>query len=280
MDTFKLVVGAMPYSDASRKRDRANIRSTNYFYGPFAFYMTISPADTYGWLSFAFAGGEFDLNYDDLPPGFDDRTFRNKLAAASNSVGLAQFFHAIMTIVLDALDPTRLPGESDMDGILGKINAYYGAVEGQNRGTLHCHLVVWLDQCPSPGELHAKLRENKELRRRLKDYLDEVIKRDLSQFPDDGIPPNVDTSQKASNSPPLDPFVEDNCVLQCACRYRIRKGIKQYQYHCCTATCQKGNFVGCRLRMPKSTRDKSVYDFKSGLLLLKQVDGYVNNFNL
>jgi hypothetical protein len=124
------------------------------------------------------------------------------------------------------------------------------------------------------------LRENKELRRRLKDYLDVVIKRDLSQFPDDGIPPNVDTSQKASNSPPLDPFVEDECVLQRACRYRIRKGIKEYQYHCCTATCQKGNFGGCRLRMPKSTRDKSVYDFKSGLLLLKQVDDYVNNFNL
>ena len=30
-------------------------------------------------------------------------------------------------------------------GILGLVKAYYGCVEAQGRGTLHCHMMIWLE---------------------------------------------------------------------------------------------------------------------------------------
>lgn len=31
------------------------------------------------------------------------------------------------------------------EGIFGTVKAYYGCVEAQGRGTLHCHMMVWLE---------------------------------------------------------------------------------------------------------------------------------------
>jgi hypothetical protein len=82
-----------------------------------------------------------------------------------------------MTLALEMI----LPG-SNVKGILGEVLAYYGCVEGQDRGTLHCHLVVWLYNTPSAAELNNRLRNSVEFRERLATYLDATIKRDASSF--------------------------------------------------------------------------------------------------
>jgi hypothetical protein len=38
-------------------------------------------------------------------------------------------------------------------GIFGHCQAYYGMVEAQGRGTLHCHMLVWIAGNPSPRKL-------------------------------------------------------------------------------------------------------------------------------
>jgi hypothetical protein len=49
------------------------------------------------------------------------------------------------------------PG-SDEKG--GYVLAHYGCVEGQDRATLHCHLVVWFYTTPSAAELNNRLRNS------------------------------------------------------------------------------------------------------------------------
>lgn len=41
-------------------------------------------------------------------------------------------------------------------GLFGTCEAYYGMVEVQGRGTLHCHLLLWLRGNPSPQVLRDK----------------------------------------------------------------------------------------------------------------------------
>ena len=41
-------------------------------------------------------------------------------------------------------------------GILGWIEAYVGMVKAQNRGTLHLHMIMWLQNTPGADELQAK----------------------------------------------------------------------------------------------------------------------------
>ena len=38
-------------------------------------------------------------------------------------------------------------------GLFGHCSAYYAMVEAQGRGTLHCHMLVWLEENPSPQQL-------------------------------------------------------------------------------------------------------------------------------
>ncbi|KAG1848991.1 hypothetical protein F4604DRAFT_1883848 [Suillus subluteus] len=42
-------------------------------------------------------------------------------------------------------------------GVFGHCEAYYGTVETQGRGTLHCHMLLWIAGNPSPQELHNKM---------------------------------------------------------------------------------------------------------------------------
>ncbi len=41
--------------------------------------------------------------------------------------------------------------------VLGWVEAYIGMVEVQNQGTLHLHMILWLQNNPSAEELHMKL---------------------------------------------------------------------------------------------------------------------------
>ncbi|KAJ6573694.1 hypothetical protein B0H10DRAFT_1645672, partial [Mycena sp. CBHHK59/15] len=41
-------------------------------------------------------------------------------------------------------------------GILGVVKAYYSCVEAQGRGTLHCHMVVWLEGGLNPDEIKKR----------------------------------------------------------------------------------------------------------------------------
>ena len=66
-------------------------------------------------------------------------------------------------------------------GVLGPIKAYFGTVESQGRGSLHLHLLIWLDHDMKPADLKDNIQDL-NFREKLKAYLEDIIKEDLDEF--------------------------------------------------------------------------------------------------
>ncbi|KAH6899545.1 hypothetical protein BKA70DRAFT_1046900, partial [Coprinopsis sp. MPI-PUGE-AT-0042] len=64
-------------------------------------------------------------------------------------------------------------------GLYGKSKAYYTTVEAQGRGTLHLHMLVWLEGHPSPDELWQLIQASGEYKDRLIPWLEFVMQGDF-----------------------------------------------------------------------------------------------------
>ena len=91
---------------------------------------------------------------------------------AGDPYGAAKFFHFLIRTVLTTLfsiETTKFKVKVKM-GVFGRVQAYFGVVESQNRGSLHLHLLVWLEGAPTSDEMH-KLLQEAEFRARILAYI-------------------------------------------------------------------------------------------------------------
>jgi hypothetical protein len=68
---------------------------------------------------------------------------------------LASFFKFIIQTCLECLCSVQVSScqiESDLR-IFGFINGYFGVVEAQGRGSLHVHMLIWLQIAPNADEM-------------------------------------------------------------------------------------------------------------------------------
>ena len=106
-----------------------------------SFYITINPADVYNPLVKFLTGS--DININNLLPEQVPDYMQQPILIAKNPFIAAQFFNiylkAFLKTVLgyDASDTNKI-------GVLSRVSAYYGCIEAQGCGTLHCHMLVWL----------------------------------------------------------------------------------------------------------------------------------------
>jgi hypothetical protein len=67
------------------------------------------------------------------------------------------------------------PKQEDIEGgILGVVKAYYGCIEAQGRGTLHCHTLIWLEGGLNPNQIKAEALQDGgylAFQKRLMDFL-------------------------------------------------------------------------------------------------------------
>jgi len=119
-----------------------------------------------------FAGAKLDL--DNILTEQLMNTYQRAEIIASHPVAAAKFFHILITSILE----TMIVG-----GVLGPIKAYFGTVESQGRGSLHLHLLIWLDHDMKPADMKEKI-QNADFREKLKAYLEDIIKEDLNEFKD------------------------------------------------------------------------------------------------
>ncbi|CAF4314702.1 unnamed protein product, partial [Rotaria magnacalcarata] len=68
-----------------------------------------------------------------------------------------------------------------LGGALGPTKAYFGTVESQGRGSLHLHLLIWLNHEYTPAQLKENI-QNQDFRDNLLKYLEDVVKEDLDLF--------------------------------------------------------------------------------------------------
>jgi hypothetical protein len=107
---------------------------------PPALFVTINPSDVNNPLVRLVAGE--DINLEDAERGEDlSKLLRQKLVAKNPHIAAEYFDRVIKAFIKTILRY----GHKTKPGLFGKCKAYYGVVEAQGKGTLHCHFLIWLD---------------------------------------------------------------------------------------------------------------------------------------
>ncbi|PCH37356.1 hypothetical protein WOLCODRAFT_92327 [Wolfiporia cocos MD-104 SS10] len=163
-------------------------------------------------------------------------------------------------------------GRDTAGGILGVVNGYYGCVEAQGRGTLHCHMLVWVEGGLNPNEI----------RKRISEQGDTAFKERLLAFLDDTISsyPSVHPASTRGVFMPGHPNYDEQLR-----RHDLNQIASACQLHSHTRTCYK-LWRGppeprvCRFDLdPANVVPESTFDESTGELSLRCLDGMVNNFN-
>jgi hypothetical protein len=167
---IKTIGGHVMGSAYSRTALRTRLHALIYNQGLPSIFLTLNPADIHSPVVLYYAGLQIDLDNIQTQQMLD--TYKRAEIVASHPVATAKFFHILINNILNTL----LVG-----GVLGPIKAYFGTVESQGRGSLHLHLLAWLNHDMSPADLKQKIQDL-DFRRKLLAYLEDIVKEDLDEF--------------------------------------------------------------------------------------------------
>ncbi len=266
-------------SDASRIRLRLQIWSTSIALGFPSLWLTINPDDLHDPIAQLFAGEEIDLdNFAERASRGPDKSRRARNIAA-DPFAAAKFFHFLIDTVLETLLGIR-PGKfgriSRQQGIFGWVNAYFGVVECQGRGTLHFHLLVWLRDAPSADEMKTLLQSEAFrakvaafIRAHFRSHLDELSSvDDLTRVPAN---PEVAFCRPPH---PDDPNYED------AARKLEVEVVRTKQIHSCSRACLRSDRRGvlkCKRRAPWPLSETD-HVTETGEWRSRRTYGYLNSY--
>ena len=170
MKQIRTVGGNVMGSAYSRSNLRTQIHALIFSQGLPSIFMTINPADIHSRVALYFAGVDLDL--DRVIPETIPSTYERAQIIAAHPVATARFFNVLITSILISMVEK---------GVLGPIKAYFGTVENQGRGSLHLHILMWLDHDLTPMQLKESVH-NEQFRHDLLCYLEDIIKQDISNF--------------------------------------------------------------------------------------------------
>ncbi|CAF2866381.1 unnamed protein product [Rotaria sp. Silwood2] len=187
---IKTIGGRVMGSAYSRTALRTCIHALIYNQGLPSIFLTLNPADIHSPVALYFAGVKLDLDNIQIAQ-LMMTTYKRAEIIAFHPVATAKFFHLLISNILN----TMISG-----GVLGPIKAYFGTVESQGRGSLHLHLLIWLDHEMKPADMKQKI-QNADFREKLIAYLEDIIKEDLDEFKNKHVFENLDMP-RTFNTPP------------------------------------------------------------------------------
>ena len=139
-------------------------------------FFTLNPADTYNPLASYLAGQDIDLDALFSRPDSRFTTLDRARSLAANPVAGAEFFH----LMVDQFTNVFLGFERECKrGVFGRVKHYYGVIEAQNRGSLHLHILIWLEGALSPLEIQKKATVDADFKLRFFRWLETSFKLDL-----------------------------------------------------------------------------------------------------
>jgi hypothetical protein len=134
------------------------------------------------------------IDVDALLPEDVPNYWDQSVLVAKNPAVAARFFNLYMKAFISTLlgyDPDNKNLEG---GILG-VKAYYGCVEAQGRGTLHCHMLVWVEGGLNPNEIKKRVLgtdpSDIDLGICLLAFLDDTISNFIPNDPDPNVSPRA-----------------------------------------------------------------------------------------
>jgi len=273
----------IPGSAAARVNMRNEIRALTMKVGLPSFFITVNPADTRNPIVRFLAGN--DINIDALLPEQVPNPWEQSILIAKNPVIAARFFDIYLRSFISEIlgyDATR----KDLSGgVLGLVKAHYGCVEAQGRGTLHCHMLVWLEGGLNPNEIRDRVSKDgdSEWGKRLARFLDDAISNIIPDDPDPGL--EIPSSIHHPCTVRGVDLNEPDTGLRLKSRLKdVHLLAKECQMHSHTKTCykyqKKGQISECRFGHDENNfRETSDFDPETGELHLRCLKGLVNNFN-
>ena len=263
-------------SDESRMSIRGKIWGTSLLHNPPSLWVTINPADTQDPIAQVLAGADIDLDNFCKTAGPDGKD--RAMNMASDPYAAAKYFHFFIETIFEVLFGITRRGNGTLtrkEGIFGTIKSYVGTVEAQGRGSLHLHLLLWLEGAPTASQLNLAL-STEAFREKVRRYIRETIRADIGGkgAAEVASMPKVDS---VSYSRPQDPRKVDQLDLKAA-EENIARAT---QYHQCSYTnCLKiikGRTV-CKRRAPFPLALDDWVD-SSGGWGPKRLCGFLNNWN-
>lgn len=264
-----------------RRQLRALIKS----HGCPTLFLTLNPADVHSRLLHVLCRGN-ERTFIDMS------SWERAKQVADNPVAAALFFDIIIKHFIRII----LRYGSGEPGLFGTCTSYYGTVEAQGRGTLHCHMLIWLKGSMSPQKLRDRMRDDSIFKSEIFRWTESII---CCELPGMTEPVTVDDAGRApffvsSEDPrimqgPVLPedmsedalhtfetnfweFVKD---LACACNWHIHHD-----------TCWKHlkpdeprDDSHCQMRLNGSTRSFTELDEETESILLRRFHPWINNFN-
>ena len=287
----------VPGSNGYKMTLRNEIRGLINYLGTPTLFITLNPSDRDHPLVRLYAGQ--DISMEDYLPGEELKRWRRGVFAARNPAACARFFDIMISNFIQVI----LRYGCVKKGLFGKCKAYYGTVEAQGRGTLHCHMLVWLEGHPSPQKLRDNMNDSPEYKQRMFSWLEHIIKCEL---PGDvevvkeqpGKPLRCPKRSEETGNPhpgvapaPSRAAFSRREDFQAAFDAFVTDLLKAYNWHEHSSTCFKYVANGkvpkdpeerdalCRMSIDGSVRETTGVDEETGGILLRRLHPRIANYN-
>ena len=259
--------------------DEARIRIRSLVWGmcikknPPSLWLTINPTDTQNPIARMFAGEEIDLDH---YCALDHHPIVG--AVAGDLFASALFFHTIINAVIHYLlgiqGYDRHQTLRRKKGIFSTVSAFVGTVEAQGQGTLHLHMLLWLEGAVTTSKM-KELLSTEHFRDRITNFLAANISGDIANLDGPSIL-SLPKDKTAAFSRPVDPRLADYETSAHAAEIATARMV---QVHQCTHACLriiKGRWR-CKRRAPFALADAPWINDR-GDWGIKRRYGYVNGF--
>lgn len=265
-------------TDSVRYRWRNSMWSTGVRFGPPSVWATINPDDLHDPLVQLLVGEEINMDrfYETLERG-PDRTTRARNVAA-DGFAAAKFFHFLIDTILETLFGIKVNDRRVhvRKGVFGYINAYFGAIECQGRGTLHFHLLIWLQGAPTVEEMRELLK-SEEFRAKVRKFTHANFRAYHARIATEDAVKALPSEPEVAYCRPPNPLSNRywNEVDELEARV-----VRTKQIHSCGPGCQRPNCYGvvvCKRRAPWPLADDDIME-ESGYWQPKRSIPSLNNY--
>ena len=270
--------GRVMASDQARYQLRSQIWSTSIALNPASLWITINPCDLHDPIAQVFCGEEIDLDQFIAAMGPSKEMRAHNIASDPHSA--AKFFHFMIETVLRTLfgvERSKYRVKVKM-GILGRVSAYFGIVESQNRGSLHLHILIWLEGAPSSEEMHELLRSAK-FRERVREYIRANIRAYVPGLDSAATIKKIPNETDIAYARPVDPNAADFDKQLSSFELRLAraKQVHTCELRRCLVPTKKGHYK-CKRHAPFELSDTDVIT-EAGQWKPKRFYGYINGYN-
>ena len=295
MSQISLTGHDLPGTAAYKVSMRNQIRGLINFMGTPTVFVTMTPADIHHPLVRFFSGDQISLE-DICDDAIALDAWSRRVLVAENPSACALFFHTMITHFIQVV----LRYGSKSKGLLGKCNAFYGTVETQGRGTLHIHMLIWLEGHLSPQALRDKMATSEEFTKKMFRWLEAVIKCEpmgtVDVLPDpkdergepiqpERAPDDGQSHPTVVPGPLLKDFADPDEFEDAYCRH-VNALVQEYNWHKHTDSCykylrrgEKRGDATCRMRMNGTTRETTTVDEETGSILLRRLHARTAAYN-